>query len=228
MNDLTVVIPVHNEDVNIVTKIYCQLSLLGCEVIIVDDGATMEFDDAIRYINYQPHMGYGYAIKQGIRHATKPIILTLDGDGQHGIDDVEKLYKVYKMVTNCKMVIGCRFNLKEKPLRWFGRKCLNFMASVLAGHYLIDLNSGMRIFSKDLALGYEPILCDTFSFTTSITMAFVTDGHKIAWLPIDVMPRASGKSHVKVIKDGFITLFYIIQNGIALRTRRLRRWLRGR
>lgn len=228
MNDLTVVIPCYNEDPRVVTKTCAELQMMGANVIVVNDGGTMTLPDEINMISYQPNMGYGYAIKQGIKAATTKYICTADGDGQHSSDDVVKLYKVFKLIDNCKMIVGCRWNLKETKLRWFGRKVLNFLASCIAGHYLIDLNSGMRLFTREEAVGYSPILCDTFSFTTSITMSMVTDGHKIAWFPIDVKPRTYGSSHVRVVKDGLITLYYIVWIGLALRTRKLRLWLRGR
>lgn len=226
VNDLTVIIPVHNEDPKLVTKTWAELKNMGCYVIVVDDGDTMLFDETVDVIHYKPHVGYGYAIKQGIQACITPIIITMDGDGQHTVEDVVKLYQVYKL-SGCKMVIGSRWNLKEKPLRWIGRKLLNFFASVWAKHYLIDLNSGMRIFDTELARSYSSILCDTFSFTTSLTMCIVTDDYKVCYFPIDVKSRASGKSHVKVIRDGLITFWYICWIGFALRTRNIRAWLRG-
>lgn len=225
MNDLSVVIPCYKEDPLIVEELYLALLKLGCEVIVVDDGNSMDL--SINYITYPANMGYGYAIKHGIKRATRPIILTMDGDGQHTIQDVHKLYNVYKMIDNCRMVVGQRWSLKERPLRWLGRKVLNFIASLIAGHYLVDLNSGMRIFDRQMAISYSPILCDTFSFTTSLTMAVVTDGYKTAYFPINVQPRVSGKSHVKVVRDGLVTAYYILWVGIALRTRSLRKWLRN-
>lgn len=225
MNDLTVVIPVHKEDPAFVTKTWAQLKNMGANVIIVDDGDTMLFDDEVDVIHYKPHVGYGYAIKQGIQSCETSIICTADGDGQHTVSDIQKLYQVYKL-SDCKMVIGQRWNLSESPIRWMGRKILNFFASLWAKHYLSDLNSGLRIFDATLAKNYAPILCDTFSFTTSLTMAMVTDNHKMCYFPIDVQPRRAGKSHVKVVQDGIITLWYICYIGFALRTRRVRGWIR--
>lgn len=225
MKDLSIVIPVYKENKKIVTDLYRHLLLLGCEVIVVDDGATMELD--FPYHTYPSNRGYGYAIKHGIRQATRPLILTMDGDGEHRIEDVEKLYQVFNLITDCSMLVGTRWNKKESMLRWVGRKIINFTASCWARHYLVDLNSGMRMFKRDLAIGYSPILCDTFSFTTSLTMCMVTDNHKVAWFPIDTNPRAYGKSHVKVWRDGLITMKYVFWIGFALRTRRIRTWLRS-
>ena len=226
MTDLTVVLPCYNEDVDVVSKTYSSIKKLGCEVIVVNDGWTVDLPEEIRAINYQPNMGYGYALKRGIEASTTEYVLTADSDGQHTASDVQRLYTVFKMIPDCKMVVGQRWNLTEKPIRWIGRKIINFIASCIAGHYLVDLNSGMRIFDRKMALGYKDILCDSFSFTTSLTMSVVTDGHKIAYFPIDVQPRTKGTSHVRVFKDGFITVYYIVWVGLALRTRKLRAWLR--
>ena len=224
MKDLTVVIPVYRENPKVVETLYTELSAQGCEVIVVDDGGHTQPKCLHMSIK---HIGYGGALKAGIRMATRPTVLTMDGDFEHRVEDVSKLHTVFSLIPECAMVVGCRWNKKESPLRWIGRKLINFTASLWARHYLIDLNSGMRIFRRDLAMGYAPILCDTFSFTTSLTMCLVTDNHKVAWFPIDTNKRAYGKSHVKVWRDGLITMKYVFWIGFALRTRRLRAWLRN-
>lgn len=225
MNTVSVVIPVHKEKVSVVENLYYDLLELGYEVIVVDDGSTMKL--SIPHVATFRHRGYGGAIKEGIRRATRPYILTMDGDGEHRVDDVVKLDKTFHLITLCDMLVGCRWNKKESALRWIGRKGINFIAALWCRHFLVDLNSGMRIFRRELALGYESILCDTFSFTTSLTMCMVTDNHKVAWFPIDTNPRVYGKSHVKLFRDTLITLKYIFWIGFALRTRKMRAWLRS-
>ncbi len=226
LQGLSVVIPVYKEEPGFLNKTYSDLQSLGAEVIIVDDGNTVDLD--VPHLSYEPNMGYGFALKTGIRRAYNSVVLTCDGDGQHTVADIIKLYKVFNMIDDCGMVVGSRWNLKENKLRWLGRKCLNFLASLISGHYMVDLNSGMRIFKKEIALGYSPILCDTFSFTTSLTMSVVTDGHKMAYFPINVQQRNQGKSRVRLLRDSWVTLYYIVWVGLALRTRRIRAWLRFR
>lgn len=225
MKDLTVVIPCYAENVELVTKTYNDIISLGAKCIVVDDGSHMDLPEDMCVVSYPANIGYGYAIKRGIKEANTPYVLTCDGDGQHTVSDIQKIYQVFKL-SDFKMVVGQRWNLNEKPVRWLGRKVLNFIASLISGHYLSDLNSGMRMFDTNLAKGYSSILCDTFSFTTSLTMAMVTDGHKMMYFPIDVKPRAHGKSHVRLVKDGLVTVYYIVWVGLALRTRKLRAWIR--
>lgn len=226
ITDCYVIIPCYKEDVKSVVKLYCELAERGFQVLIVDDGSHMELPEELNYITYPANMGYGYAIKRGIKHVDTPYIITCDGDLQHRPEDIEKIYKVFKMIDNCSMLVGCRWNLKESWYRWFFRKVINFIASCWSLNFMQDLNSGLRIFRRDLATDYSPILCDTFSFTTSLTLCLVADNYKVAWFPIDVLPRAYGKSRVKLIKDGLITVWYIFYIGAALRTRGIRNTFR--
>ena len=222
--DLSVVIPVKDEDWETLRILEYKLINMGIEVITVDDGSKKAYPNyKIRFRNSR---GYGEALMAGIKRASRPLVLTMDGDGQHQIQDVEKLYKVWHML-DVDMVVGSRRLNYEKPLRMWGRKLLNFIASLFTGIFMQDLNSGMRIFKRDIAIGYFPILCKRFSFTTSITMSYMCDDYKVEWFPIKVAQRPHGKSHVKVVKDGLVTLKYILWIGLALRTRRIRAWLRS-
>jgi glycosyltransferase involved in cell wall biosynthesis len=193
------------------------------EVIVVDDGSSDPYPDALHHTT---NLGYGSSLLNGIRCSTNDVILTMDGDGQHQIKDVHNLWTVWNMLKT-DMIIGQRRLSYEEPLRVFARKTLNLIASFFTGRYMYDLNSGMRIFRKQLAIDYSLILCKTFSFTTSLTISCLCDGYTIEWFPIEVVERRYGKTRVRFLKDGLVTLYYILRIGIALRTRRIRSWLRN-
>ena len=112
-------------------------------------------------------------------------------------------------------------------MRYVGRKGLNWIASLFAWRWIPDLNSGLRIFQRSMALGYFPILCDRFSFTSSLTLSMLADCYLVDWLPIKVAPRTHGTSKVHVWRDGWLTLRTILWIGLGLRTRRIRAWLRN-
>lgn len=225
MKDLTVVIPVQNEPHAVANKLKRQLKRLGAEVIIVDDGSVAPNPDAIKH--HSPK-GYGQALITGINQAKRKYIMTMDGDGEHSVSEAIKLYKAFELMgKEPDMLIGARRLAHEKFIRLLGRKILNTIASVLALYYFQDLNSGLRIFRRDLATGYAPILCKQFSFTTSLTMSMKCDNYHVECFPIKLNKRASGQSRVKIIKHGFITLWYILYIGTAIRTRGIRKWLRN-
>lgn len=225
LEGLTVVIPEFNESHQILDSLESDLERLGAEVIVIDDGSLTPYPKA--RIKIGKNCGYGTAIMTGIRHASNDVVMVMDGDGQHTVDSAKLLYNTWNY-SNCDMIIAERKLSYEKFLRKFGRLTLNSIASFFAKRWLRDLNSGMRIFRKSIVEDYFQILCGTFSFTTSLTMSMLCDGLDVDWVVCDVKPRIFGKSKVRVIKHGLITLYYIVRIGFALRTRKFRAFLRER
>lgn len=220
MDDLSVVIPTLNENHDTIKTLTSGLASYGAEIIIVDDGSQDPYPGAIKHgMNF----GYGSALMTGIKNSSRSLIMTIDGDGQHTVSEAVKLYHAFKLIDNADMVIGVRRLDNETFIRFLGRKLLNWTASIICTYWLPDLNSGARIFRRDLVLGYFPILCRSFSFTTSLTISMLCDGHKVEFFPIRVEERKHGKTRVKLIRDGLVTLYYILRNGIALRTRGIRK-----
>jgi len=224
MNDLTIVIPCYNEDHGIITKLKDELESLGAEVIIVDDGSLNPYPSAIKH---GTNFGYGSALMTGIKNASRDLVLTADSDAQHTVSEIVKVYHAFKLMSDVDMVIGARRLKNEKLLRFLGRKFINWTASIICTYWLADLNSGCRIFKKNIAIGYFEILCKRFSFTTSLTISMLCDGYRVEFFPIKIQERTFGKSRVKVISDGIVTMWYVFKLGFALRTRGIRAWLRS-
>ena len=230
---IAIVIPVKDEDpaalealLSVATVDKWQ-SKHAWETLIVDDGSVVPVPARYRALRFETSQGYGAALKAGMLLAHQPdYIVTCDGDGQHRWQDIQRLVEFVEEFPECAMVIGNRRVVETSFKRYVGRKCLNMLASVFAWSWIPDLNSGLRIIKWEALKGYLPILCNSFSFTTSLTMAMLCDGYRIDWLPIRVLPRPSGQSHVRVLRHGWITLWYIVVIGLALRTRRLRSWVR--
>lgn len=228
---VSVVIPVRDESKEVVANLKYTLETLQAydfpsymrEVIVVDDGSKTPIPQAT--IRFDEPRGYGAALKAGIQRATGTLILTMDGDAQHSAWDAARLLDFFCYFPENAMVIGDR-RLKERGKRLWGRKGLNWIASLFAHKWIPDSNSGLRIFRREVAMSYLPILSDQFSFTTSLTLSMLADGYQVDWLPIRVAPRWQGSTKVRVWRDGWRTLKLIVWIGLALNTRSLRRWLR--
>lgn len=204
IEDLTVVIPSKNEDPK-------HAQLIGekapCHVVVVYERM------------------YGEGIKEGIHTADTKYIITMDADGQHRIEDIRKLYDAFRFLK-CDLLIGERRGEKRHGLRYIGSLLFNTLSSLFAGRWVVDLNSGMRMFRRADAISYFSVLCDEFSFTTSLAMSYMADGKAVEWVPITVKPRLTGRSSVLPVRHSLITLYYIFKIGIAFRTRGIRHWLR--
>ena len=224
MDDLCCVLPCYEENHETITKLVGELKSLGAEVIVVDDGSKDPYPESIKH---GTNFGYGSALMTGIKNSTRDLVMTVDSDGQHAVSEVIKLYHAFKLMGNADMVVGVRRLKHEKLVRFLGRKFLNWTASIVCTYFLPDLNSGARIFKRSVVLGYFPILCRRFSFTTSLTISMMIDKYRVEFFPINVAERSHGTSRVKVFRDGIVTLWYILKLGFALRTRGIRRILRN-
>ncbi|MEZ4692183.1 MAG: hypothetical protein R3A12_19300 [Ignavibacteria bacterium] len=72
-----------------------------------------------------------------------------------------------------------------------------------------DINSGLRVFSKQETLPFFSKLCDTFSFTTSLTLAYMMNGKFVQYL-LSIIKR-EGKTKVRLFRDSMRTLQFITE-----------------
>jgi glycosyltransferase involved in cell wall biosynthesis len=217
----TVVLPAYNEEQGI-SSVLKELSALGddFEILVVDDGSTDGTARAVeesgaRVIRHRRNMGYGAALKTGIRNARSPIIVITDADGTYPNHRIPELVDGMK---DAVMVVGARTGESvaipwiRRPAKWF----LGRLANYLAETKIPDLNSGLRAFRRDQALNLFPILPSGFSFTTTITLALLVNDHPVVYLPIDYHPRR-GVSKIRPIHDTLNFLSLIVRTTVYFR-----------
>ncbi len=219
---VSIVVPVYNEQDSIsatITEISqtMKASSLKCEIIVVDDGSTdntsqeiqnycqatgvdaENCDLKVRFLSHPFNRGYGAALKTGINKASYDCIVITDGDSTYPNEMIPELVAE---LSNADMVVGARIGnnakipLIRKPPKWM----LGKLANYLADFKIPDLNSGLRVMKKDIVLKYQNILPEGFSFTTTITLAMLTNGYLVKYIPIKYHTR-SGKSKIRPIKD---------------------------
>ena len=212
--DVTIIIPAHNEEEGIADVINGVKQLKeGYEIIVVDDGSTdntykLATDTGVKVIRHPYNKGYGAALKTGIRNAEADVVLFMDADGQHKPSDIQKLIQY---IEEYDMVVGARTKKsKVSLLRRPGKKILSITANYLAGMKIPDLNSGFRALKKDVAMEFMHILPNTFSFSTTITLALINSGYSVKYVPIET-PERVGTSKIKPFRDGFRFILLIIR-----------------
>jgi polyisoprenyl-phosphate glycosyltransferase len=218
---LSFIIPAYNEEQGISSTIEAldnSLKNAGIdyEIIVVNDGSTDQtyeitkiFKD-ISLISHPINAGYGCSIKTGISNSKYNWVGIIDADGTYPIDAIPQL--IQSMRKGFDMVIAERTNLDDHDsfLKGFFRKIYKTIVKIAFHADLKDPNSGFRIFSKEMAMIHFPFLCNTFSFTTSLTTLFYGRGAFIDHVPITYKMRF-GKSKVRNIRDSFTTILLIIQ-----------------
>lgn len=209
---VTILVPAYNEENGIgpVLDELKKLNLPG-EILVVDDGSldkTFERAQAsgVTVVRHDVNRGYGQALKTGILAAKHDIIVITDADGTY---PNEELGNLLSHIHNHDMVVGARVGSRVRIplLRKPAKKFLNILANYLAGTKIPDLNSGMRAFRKEVALKFFNILPSGFSFTTTITLAMLSNGYRVKYYPINYHQR-EGKSKIHPIRDtiGFTNL----------------------
>ena len=218
---ISVVLAAYNEDkavaetVERIHQVLKTADLGEFEVVVVDDGstdATGELAEAAgaRLLRHPHNIGYGRALKHGIEAARFDTVIIADADGTYPVERMPELVRMYRQGFD--MVVGARTGQQfrgsgPKP---FMRLVLRFLVEWTTGRRIPDINSGLRVFSRESMLGYSKHLCDTFSFTTSATLAYMMTGRFVGYLPVGYAERI-GKSHVHLWRNSLRTLQFVIQ-----------------
>ena len=211
--DISIVIPVFNEAENL-AKLLAQidaLNLPSSEVIVVDDGSTdgsaeVALNAGASVVRHPYNIGNGAAVKSGMRAARGRWIVLMDGDGQHKPEDIGKLLGE---TDNYHMVVGARAKgSKLRFHRYVANQFYNLFASYVTRFRIVDLTSGFRALPRREALRYIDLLPNTFSYPTTITLAFLRSGLTVKYVPIQTLYRA-GQSKIKLISDGVRFLLII-------------------
>jgi len=218
---ISIVIPALNEEEAISsTIITCKevlekAALVPYEIIVVDDGSS---DDTVRLareagarIVTHPHnVGYGRSLKDGILAASYDTIVITDADRTYPIENIPSLVQEYR--KGFDMVVGARSgeHYQESIIKAPLRKILKLIVEFTAGRKIPDINSGLRVFSRTTAISYFNNLCDTFSFTTSMTLAYMMNSRFVHYASIEYSER-SGQTKVRLFRDSLRTLQYIVE-----------------
>lgn len=195
---VSIVIPAYNEEggvAAVIGEIRDRLREAGftTEIVVVDDGstdrtATAALAAGVRVIQHRSNRGYGAALKTGIAAASHDIVGIIDADGTYPASALPALIAELEhadMVVAARTGANVSIPLVRRPAKW----ALTRLANYVANAHIPDLNSGLRVFRRDVVMQYYPILPDQFSWTTTITLAMHCDKYAVSYLPIDYRAR---------------------------------------
>ena len=132
-------------------------------VVVVDDASADNTRKVllglpVYYIRHLSNLGQGAAIRTGMELALKKkaaYIVTFDADGQHDVNDIEKMIGLLQQGT-VDIVFGSRFlqgaatNIhSSRKIVLKTARLINYLAS---GILLTDANNGLRAMTRDAAL----------------------------------------------------------------------------
>ena len=218
---ITIIIPAFNEELAIGPVLkelveVIQNAATMYEIIVVDDGSsdkTVETAERfpVEIFQHPSNLGYGAALKTGIINAQNDIVCIMDADGTYPVKEIPRLASLI-IEKDLDMVVGARVNENvaipaiRKPAKWV----IGQLAKLSVGAKIPDINSGFRVFKRVAALNFFNLLPNGFSFTTTITLAMLSNQFSVRYVPIDYYHR-KGKSKIRPIHDTAKFLMLITQ-----------------
>ena len=200
------------------------------ELVVVNDGSGQEYDgifgeieaiENVKYITYGENHGKGYALKQAFKYCTEKygesyVCVTADCDGQHDIEDIQRVAEVSSLHPS-SLTLGARnFDLAIVPQRSrAGNTNIRRVFRLLYGLNLTDTQTGLRGFSVKLAERFLTVRGDRFEFEMDMLIYSQKNDISILEVPIKTIYPENPEEHVshfKTIKDSIKVVGTVIRN----------------
>jgi dolichol-phosphate mannosyltransferase len=204
--DLTVVVPVHNEQENIEPLIDEIKAALAAgppyEIIYVDDGSTDATGQrlramqarvpALKTVRHRHCTGQSTAIASGVKAASAPVIATLDGDGQNDPADIPNLLEIFNKSGNPDFILvaGLRAKRRDTWLKRVSSRIANRVRARLLGDDTPDTGCGLKVFSRAAFLDM-PRFNHMHRFLPAL---MIRQGGVVTSVPVNHRPRHRGQS----------------------------------
>ncbi len=215
--NLSIVIPVHNEEENVVLLYKELMNIIPAldrtyEIIFIDDGSTDNTfeklkdikEDHLRIILFQRNYGKAAALSCGFREAKGEYIITMDGDLQ---DDPKEIPKFLVSLNDYDMVSGWKFERKDAMSKKAFSKIFNKLTQILTGINIHDFNCGYK--------GYRSYVVKNIhvyaEFHRYIPVLAHWKGYTVGEIKVDHHARRYGKSKygIERLLKGFLDLITV-------------------
>jgi glycosyltransferase involved in cell wall biosynthesis len=218
---VSVVIPTLNEAGNIleaVTTIEKDLAYPK-EIIVVDGNSTDGTIEIVKDTSFckliiEPRLGYGTALKTGMKNAKGNIIVMVDGDGTYEVKHINRLLD--RMIQkDADMVLATRMYDPNKAMgfmNFVGNKVITFFFDFFYSQFLSDTQSGFRAISHE-AIDNVKLNQGDMAFATEMLVQFAKEGYSMIEVPTTYKARKYGKTKLKKFKSG-IEIFSTIFRGL--------------
>lgn len=200
-------------------------------VVIINDGSPPSFDVIFSQIDKKAivlknavNLGKGAALKNGINFilnncSNLELIITLDCDGQHKIEDVLKLRDMFLTSKNIDLVMGVREFDDDIPFRSkFGNKLTRIIFKIMFGKSVQDTQTGLRAFTPYFAKIILKSVYNGYEFEMQMLIEACNRNIKILQVPIKtIYIDNNSQSHFNPIFDSlsiYFVLFRHIGNSI--------------
>lgn len=216
---LSIVIPVHNEEHSILPLYDRLTSVLDrlrrpYEIIFVDDASTdrsfellanlVETDGRLKVVRLRRNFGQTAALSAGFHEAKGDVIIAMDGDLQHAPEDIPALLE--KIDEGFDIASGWRKNRVDNAImRKIPSRIANWLMAKTSGMDLRDFGTTFKAYRAEVLRDVN-LYGELHRFIPALASFY---GARVAEVPIQNTPRASGGSHYGIGRT-FRVLFDIL------------------
>ena len=198
-------------------------------IIVVDDGSGDTYQEIFQSISdmacvlsQYPNKGKGAALKTAFTYVRENLpeceaIITADADGQHKIEDIEKIAS--DLAEHGGFVIGARAFDGKVPFRSrFGNSITKLVFLVAAGKKCSDTQTGLRGFTRDLFDTMIAIKGNRYEYEMNVLMYTAQNGIAIREIPIATVYENNNEgSHFRAIVDSYRIYKTIFLNSFLIK-----------
>jgi hypothetical protein len=219
------VLPCWNEEAGLAAMLPAVPGVVD-EVIVVDNASADGSAAAARAhgarVVAEAARGYGHAYRAGFAAAASDIIITMDADDTYPLHAAPEL--VARLIDDdLDFITVRRMHLNwersaELIVKFFGKKIIDFTASLLFMRMIHDTQSGMWVFRREI-LDRLRLTSGGMAFSEEIKLeAFAKCGARAVELPVKYEYRKRrGRVKLRMFRDGLYNLFFIFVKRLQLR-----------
>lgn len=221
-----VVIPAY-EEVGMIRDVAIRARRHVDTVIVVDDGSedgtVAQLDGLdVTVLRHETNRGKAATLWTGFDHALAlgaDAIVTLDGDGQHGPEDIPRLLAAHARFPE-RIVVGTRLHDRANfPARRYYANCFaRFWISWAAGYPIADTQTGFRVYPARLftLVKHADFRAEGFVFESEVLIVAAHHGIRGVGVPIPgIYPKTARPSHFRPVAD--ITRIVVMVAGHLVR-----------
>ena len=197
---LTVVIPVYNEEENLLRVEkefldYTAIASVPCKALFVNDGssdnsleliiAICERNQHFEYLSFTKNAGLSAAIKAGFDYTNTPLVGYIDADLQTTPADFNKLLA---QMEDCALVTGVRANRKDSLVKNMSSTIANGIRRAFTKDGMDDTGCPLKIMKTDYAKRI-PMFRGLHRFLPAMILLQEV---KIKQVPVQHFPRIAG------------------------------------
>ncbi len=194
------------------TKVIKELKIKKNEIVIVDDGCPQRSGlyakkisnkkQNIKVIFHKKNLGYGAAIKTGLKNCKADWIFQTDGDDEYDVFDLKRLIK---KTENSDLIITYRLKKKYKTSRIVISWIYNKILRILFHTKFKDISTGSRLIKKEL-LKKISLMSNSPFIGAELAIKSKYKGFNVSEVGIRTYPRTFGTGSSVSLKNILLTI----------------------